>query len=277
MSYRRATIAFAVVASTGLLFVPATANAAHQVSKSTPCSKALISAHLGYRLNADADTVESQQAAFDIGTNIADSDLWVTKDGYIVEIHDNDVSLWTDGHGLITDMTLDQVEQLRTVPHNELIPQLSDSLSLPAGQQAGRYFMFEAEEDVFDDNPVNQQKLVDAVESAGMTGHVIIYTSGWKLSHDLKTLDPNLMVWVKGGPDANPPLSVVQGLNGVMISAHLLTPAVVQEFHSVGAQVIRERAGAESKTTWKNFVRNGADGLMTDDPVFMIKQCRRSA
>ncbi len=276
MLYRRAFVAFTLVSSVGLLCVPVAANASGHLSKSTPCSKALISAHLGYHVNADADTVESQQAAFDIGANIADSDMWVTKDGYIVEIHDDDVSQWTNGHGLITDMTLDQVEQLRTVPHNEQIPQLTDSLALPAAQQPGRYFMFEAEEPVFDNNPVNQQKLVDAVESAGMIDHVIIYTSGWQLSHDLKALDPNLVVWVKGGPDTIPPLSVVQGLNGVMVAASLLTPAVVQEFHNAGISVIRERAGAESKTTWKNFVAKGADGLMTDDPLFMIKQCRKS-
>ena len=153
-----------VLAILGLLAAPA-AQAAHPAD-STPCSKRLISAHQGYRLNDDPDTVQSQQAAFDVGANIADSDLWVTKDGYLVEIHDNDVGHWTNGQGLISDMTLAQVQQLRTVPHGELVPQLGDSLALPIAHEAGRFFMFEAKP-VFED-PVNQQKLVDQIEAAGM-------------------------------------------------------------------------------------------------------------
>lgn len=272
MSYRYAGAAVAFLAALGLFAAPEAAHATSSGS-STPCSNRLISAHQGYRLNDDADTLESQQAAFDIGANIADSDMWVTKDGYIVEIHDNDVSHWTYGHGLITDMTLDQVKQLRTRPHNELVPQLGDSLALSIAHEPGRSLMFEAKP-VFDD-PANRQELDEELNAADMIDHVIIYTSGVKQAHAFKTLDPNLTVWLKGGPDYVPPMSWVQGLDGVMISAPLLTTEVVRQFHDAGIAVIRERVLTETKVNWKRFVTSGADGMMTDDPVIVIRRCRQ--
>jgi glycerophosphoryl diester phosphodiesterase len=256
----------------GLLATPAGARAVHEAD-STPCSKRLISAHQGYRLNDDPDTVESQQAAFDVGSNIADSDLWVTQDGYLVEIHDDDVGHWTDGQGRISEMTLEQVKQLRTVPHGELVPQLADSFAIPVSHEAGRYFMFEAKP-VFED-PGYQQKLVTEIQAAGMVDHVIIYTSGVRMAHALKTLDPNLTVWLKGWGDTVPPMSYVLGLDGIMLSPALITTEVVQQFHDVGIVVIRQRVATEARGNWNRFVSTGADGLMTDDPVFVINKCRK--
>src|SRR4051794_21232906 len=81
----------------------ATEHLAGSANDSTPCSAKLVSTHEGYQVHADGDTIKSQVAAFKIGTNIADSDLWPTKDGYLIQMHDNDVHGSTDGHGLVTE------------------------------------------------------------------------------------------------------------------------------------------------------------------------------
>jgi glycerophosphoryl diester phosphodiesterase len=271
MSYRRVCVLIAIAVSGGLLSAPV-AEAA-QAADSTSCSSRLISAHRGYRANADSDTVESQVAAFEVGANIADSDLWVTKDGYLVEIHDNEVSYWTNGTGLITDKTLAQVQALRTKEHSELVPQLEDSLAIPAAHEAGNYLMFEAKTS-FDD-PVNRQKLDDAIRAAGMIDHVIIYTSGVQQAQAFKQLDPSLTVWLKGGAVHVPPMSWVQGLDGVMLPGTFATADVVSQFHAAGLTVIRERVRTETKANWRRFVLSGADGLMTDHPPIMITRCLR--
>jgi glycerophosphoryl diester phosphodiesterase len=272
MSYQRACVVIALIVSFGLLSAPVAEATRAQGSISSPCTKRLISAHQGYRVNADADTIESQQAAFDIGANLADSDLWVTKDGYIVQIHDDDVSLWTNGTGLVTDMTLAQVKTLRTRPHNERIPRLNSSLALPVAHEAGRYLMFEAKTS-FDD-PANRQRLDDTITQAGMIDHVILYTSDVQRAHALKLLDPALHVWLKGDAAHVPPLSWVAGLNGVMLPANFTTAAVVTQFHTAGFAVIRERVLSETVANWTRFVASGADGLMSDYPKAVIARCR---
>jgi len=269
MKYIRASFAISILVAGGLLVAP-TAQAAHPMD-STPCSKRLISAHEGYTQDADGDTVESQLAAFDIGSNIADSDLWVTKDGYIVQMHDNDVSHSTDGTGLVTQMTLDEILALHTKHFHNAVPQLSDSLALPIAHEAGRYLMFETK---FSFAKRANLKLLDQeITDAGMTNNVIIYTSFLNHAKKLKQIDPDLIVWFKS-VDGVPDVSEVLGLNGVMIPSGALNAAVVDTFHAVGMTVTRERVGVETPTAWTRFVRTGADSLMTYDAPLVIEECR---
>jgi glycerophosphoryl diester phosphodiesterase len=230
----------------------------------------LVSAHEGYKLNADGDTVESQQAAFDIGSNIADSDLWVTKDGYIVEMHDNDVSHSTDGTGLVTQMTLAQVLALHTRYHDDPIPQLNDSLAIQTAHEAGRYLMFETKFSFA--KPAYLQLLDSEINAAGMVNNVIIYSNYMNQLQALKQMDPALTVYYKA-LDSVPDLSQVQDLNGVMLPAPLVTKASVAEFHGAGLSVMRERI-AETQSNWARFVKTGADSLMTDDAPTIIAECQ---
>ena len=242
---------------------------------SKPCDKTLISAHEGYTKNNDADTVESQRAAFRVGSNMADSDLWVTKDGYLVEIHDNDVSKTTDGTGLVTEMTLDQILQLRTKHHHEKVPQLGDSLTINKAHKTGRYLMLETKFPFGQEE--NRQRLVDEITAAGMTDHVVIYSSFLKQAQAIKAMDPGLTVWWKeiSSPDKSAPdLSDLEGVDGVMISPLRLNSTVVSELHAKGMTAIRERTSVENPLKWKAFVESGADGLMTIDPPTVVAECR---
>lgn len=243
-----------------------------QARDATPCANRLISAHQGYRARHDADTVPSQVAAFGIGSNIADTDLWVTADGYLVQMHEADVSYSTSGTGLITEMTIDQVRALRTKYHNELIPTLEESLAIPQLQREGRFLMIETKYSF--QQPENLQKLADALAASGMTSHVIIYSAYLNQVTTLKQIDPSITVWFKSG--TVPTIDEVQGLNGVMISGALLTPENVQQFHDQGLTVIRSRE-TESLANWERFVATQADGLMTDEPKLMVSRCRALA
>jgi glycerophosphoryl diester phosphodiesterase len=273
----RATVVVALLVAGGLLATPV-AQATHPSvdEKSKPCRKTLVSAHEGYTKSHDADTVESQRAAFHVGSNVADSDLWVTKDGYLVEIHDNDVSKTTDGTGLVTQMTLEEIQKLRTRPYHEKVPQLSDSLAIKKAHKSGRYLMLETKW-IFN-NKANLQKLVDEISAAGMTDHVIIYASFLKQMQTLQQMDPDLTVWYKliSSPDkAAPDLSALEGVDGLMVSPLRLTPELVDELHAKGMQVIRERTSVENPLKWKLFLESGADGLMTIDPPYVVAECRK--
>jgi glycerophosphoryl diester phosphodiesterase len=238
---------------------------------STPCASKLISAHQGYRANADADTVASQTAAFNIGANIADSDVWTTSDGYIVEMHDADVAETTNGHGMIYNLTLDEVMALRTKIHNNPVPTLSDSLAIPRLHQPGRYLMVETKP-IFDDHSL-LDVLADNIDAAGMQDHVIIYSGSLQQLYYLKANHPEIHVWYKA--EGVPPLKQVQGFEGVMLLPGQLTADEVTMYHDAGISVIRQRA-AESLAAWNTFLATGADGLMTDKPKLMINFCRNS-
>ena len=265
----RIPVLIALVLAAGALAAPA-AQAAHSAD-STPCPKTLISAHEGYTAQADGDTVDAQQAAYDIGSNIADSDLWVTKDGFIVQIHDNAVSYSTDGTGLVTQMTLDQILALHTKRFHEPVPQLSDSLALAGFHEPGRYLMFETK---FAFAKTKYLDLLDSqITAAGMTGNVIIYSNYLKQVNYLNQIDPALIVLYKS-IDGVPDITQMTGVDGVMIPGGYITPSVVQTFHAAGLTVTRERVANETQGGWDKFVKTGADSLMTDFPTTVIAECR---
>jgi glycerophosphoryl diester phosphodiesterase len=265
-----AAAAAAVVAASIAFVAAPPAQATHHVD-STPCTKRLISAHEGYTAHADGDTVKSQLAAFHVGVNIADSDVWITKDDYFVQRHDNDLSDSTTGTGLITESTLAQVLALRTKHRHEPIPTLDDFLVLPIAHEPGRWLMIETK--FIFANHRYLDWLAAAIATAGMTDHVIIYSQYLDQVDYLKQIDPGLTVWYKALTSIPDP-SEVANLNGVMIPVRLLTASVTQEFHDIGLTVIRERVDDEDQTAWKHFVRTGADGMMTADPVTAVAECK---
>jgi glycerophosphoryl diester phosphodiesterase len=239
-------------------------------ASSTPCSARLISAHEGWQAKADGDTVASQVAAFRIGASFADSDVWVTKDGYIIQMHSNDVSDSTNGHGLVTEMTLSQILALRTQHFHNPIPTLDDSLAIPRAHQPGRYLMFESKFSFASHE--NLDMLAAHIDAAGMTNHVVIYSAYPNQLTYLEQIDPGITTWFKAG--AIPPVSSVTGYDGVMLDAAQMTAENVAEFHAAGLTVIRQRSG-ESPAKWQAFLTTGADGLMSDHATTVIKWCRQ--
>lgn len=129
-------------------------------------------------------------------------------------------------------------------------------------RRTGRYVMLETEYSFQKAGSV--QLLVDKIEASGMESHVIIYSSYNNQLATIKQLDPAITVWAKL-LDSVPPVSDVQGFDGVMLAASLMTADNVAQLHAAGLTVIRQRT-AESLANWNAFLATGADGLMTDSP-----------
>lgn len=61
-----------------------------------------------------------------MGADIVENDIYITKDNHVVVMHDDTVDRTSNGHGKIEEMTLAQVQQLRTKNKNYKIPTLVD-------------------------------------------------------------------------------------------------------------------------------------------------------
>ncbi len=239
---------------------------------STPCTARVISAHEGYTATTDGDTVESQIAAWNMGANVADSDIWKTKDNYYVLRHDNDLSTSTNApYGtLITSLTLAQVQSYTTTQHQEQIPQVKDSLALTQFNQPYRALMFETKWSM---NGHWALKAVDdQIKAVGMSSHVIIYSAVLDQLKYLASIDPELTLWYKAGTP--PAVADLATLDGVMLNAGSITKGIVATYHSAGYTVTRGRVDVETQAAWNGFVRKGADALMTSDPTVVVDWCR---
>ena len=71
-----------------------------------------IIAHRGYSSDHPENTLASFDFAIENGFNNIELDIHMTKDGIPVVMHDADVSRTTDGSGLISEMTFEQIRLL---------------------------------------------------------------------------------------------------------------------------------------------------------------------
>ena len=70
-----------------------------------------VAAHQGNMAKCPANTMPGFLSAYEIGADMIELDLHMTKDGEIVIIHDGDLTRTTDRSGPIADMTLEEIRQ----------------------------------------------------------------------------------------------------------------------------------------------------------------------
>ncbi len=75
-------------------------------------NKPLVIGHRGNSGNAPANTMEAIRQAIDIGVDMIEIDVRLTKDRIPVLIHNDTVDETTDGKGLVSDMSFDQIRKL---------------------------------------------------------------------------------------------------------------------------------------------------------------------
>ena len=80
-------------------------------------SMALIVGHRGSAGHAPENTLLSFRTAIDLGCPVVECDVHLSRDGKIVVIHDKTVDRTTNGSGEVSDMTLEEIKQLRIDCH----------------------------------------------------------------------------------------------------------------------------------------------------------------
>ncbi|MBM7693616.1 glycerophosphoryl diester phosphodiesterase [Peribacillus deserti] len=75
-------------------------------------SRPLVIAHQGGELLAPSNTMAAFDNAANLGVDVLETDLHITKDGHLVAIHDASVDRTTNGKGLVADLTLKEIQSL---------------------------------------------------------------------------------------------------------------------------------------------------------------------
>ncbi|MFC0301241.1 glycerophosphodiester phosphodiesterase [Virgibacillus soli] len=77
----------------------------------------LVMAHQGGLDLAPSSTLEAFQNAANLGVDVIEFDLHITKDGHLVAIHDPTVDRTTDGTGRVNNLTLQEIKSLDAAAH----------------------------------------------------------------------------------------------------------------------------------------------------------------
>ena len=96
----------------------------------------LAVSHRGDWRYAPENSLMAVQRCIDLGMDVVEIDVRLTKDGVLVAMHDKTVDRTTNGKGLLSEMTLDEVKQLRLknacgVRHSrQQVPTLEEIMTL---------------------------------------------------------------------------------------------------------------------------------------------------
>ncbi len=99
-------------------------------------NKILVSGHRGESCFGLENTMFSFKRALSIGVDMIETDVHMTKDGYLILMHDESVERTTNGNGIIKELTLDEIKALDATVNAkidvlpEAPPMLSELLEL---------------------------------------------------------------------------------------------------------------------------------------------------
>ncbi|MDQ8952344.1 glycerophosphodiester phosphodiesterase family protein [Acinetobacter rudis] len=88
--------------------------------------KPLVVGHRGVPSLEDENTLEGAKRAVELGADAVENDIYITKDNHLVIMHDATVDRTTNGKGLIEDMTLAEVKQLKTQVKGYAVPTMAE-------------------------------------------------------------------------------------------------------------------------------------------------------
>ncbi|MFS0779361.1 glycerophosphodiester phosphodiesterase [Neobacillus sp. 3P2-tot-E-2] len=147
-------------------------------------NRPLVIAHQGGELLAPSNTMASFENAANMGVDVLETDIHITKDGHLVTIHDPSVDRTTNGKGNVADLTLAELQSFDAGYHfKDLEGDYSfrgKGVYIPTVDEMFQTFNdLKIEIEIKDDNPPERieeiaSKLWDLIEKYQMEDKIII-------------------------------------------------------------------------------------------------------
>ncbi len=230
--------------------------------------KVLAIGHRGALGHAPENTIVSLEKGLELGCDLVEIDIHMTRDGELVVMHDADVSRTTDGHGHIVDMTLAEIKQLdasvRWAPHyrNERVPTLAEVLAWAVGRIE---LCIEVKGDplVY---PGTEEKLVALLRQYDMVEKSVIISFHHTSIRRVKELEPAATTGALLVAGVADPVAVARAAlaDSLRPNKEHITPEAVRQLHDAGlachAWVIND------EETLDRYVQMGIDSFGVDYP-----------
>lgn len=231
----------------------------------SPAADALaVIAHRGGAVGSGAPegTIGAFEAALEAGADWLEFDVRRTADGVLVVLHDETVDRTTSGTGLITGLTLAEVQAL-DAGGGARIPTVQAVVDV--AMRAGIPILPEIKQGV--GTPGVTGQLVDLLRTSGYLERTIIQSSAAETLDELRRLAPEAKAcWITGFGrlDISSPPADAEYIcaMGEMV---LLNPDMVRQAHEAGRKVFAWWAGLETAITDGILESYGVDGLIVDD------------
>lgn len=227
-------------------------------------------AHRGLSSQFPENTILAFQKALDIGIDWMEFDLQITSDDHLVVMHDKTVDRTTNGRGLVSDLTLEQIQALDAGAHlgatfaGEKVPTFEEVLDLLAGKaKMAVELKFEGFE------PIAQ--VLDILQDRNLIDQVSISSFDLDKLPEVKRLCAvcSTTALVKPGKDVSKNWVAEVQKYGVDVFGPLhadTTQEMVDVAHDEGLTVRCWGLGKDQGPALERMIDLGVDGMTTDCP-----------
>lgn len=211
--------------------------------------------HRGARAYEPENTLRSFKKALEIGVDAIEFDVRKTKDGQLVVIHDPDVKRTTDGEGLVSELTLEQIKALST-EKGEKIPTLKEALD----------FLDKKVKIVIELKETGvEEKVLAAVHENELQRNIVIVSFKEDALRKVKELDRDVktgLIYVK---HKNPVKAALDLEASYLLPLYRFThTANVKKAHDNGLKVIVWTINNPEEVA--EYQKKGVDGIASDKP-----------
>ena len=155
-------------------------------------------AHRGGRGLFPENTLYAFEHALAMNVQILETDAWLTLDGHVVLSHDASVDRTTEGHGLIMEMTLDEVKSLDAAywfsrDGGQTYPLRGQDITIPTLEEAFQRFpdaRFSIE--IKQASPPMVEDTLSLIEEYGMSEKVCVGSFHDPVIQEVRRLKPDM-------------------------------------------------------------------------------------
>lgn len=211
--------------------------------------------HRGARAYEPENTLRSFKKAMELGVDAVELDVRKTKDGQLVVIHDADVKRTTNGKGLVSELTLKEIQSLST-EKDEKIPTLEEALDC-LGKKV-RVFIELKETGI-------EEQVLAVVNKKALKKSVVIVSFLEDALRKIRELDAEAETGLIYAKHKNPLKAALELKAQWLLAFYRFThTANVQKAHENGLKVIVWTVNTPEEVA--EMVKKGVDGVSSDKP-----------
>lgn len=255
----------------------------------------LVHGHRGARALRPENTIPAFQYAIEIGADVLEMDVAVTKDNVLVISHDPHINsaICQGPHPgvAIRELTLAELRQYdcgalknprfpkqQPVPGTR-IPTLDEVLSLSAGNN----IQFNIETKSFPDHPeltpppdIFAKMMLEVIRKHQLESRSIVQSFDFRTLREMKRLAPEIRLAALWEGARRPFVEIAQEAMAGLISPDftLVTPEQVQASHAAKLEVVPWTA--DTPEAWRKLIDAGVDAIITDDPAALIAYLKQA-
>ena len=235
-----------------------------------------VIAHRGFSGQFPENTLAAFGAAVEVGADMIELDVSLSRDRVPVVIHDETLDRTTSGSGRVQDFTLTELQRLDAGScfasefRDARIPTLEEVF-----RQVGKQIAINVElkPEGFEDNDPEdalEQQVLDLIRSHGLAESTVLSSFEWRFFPRIRKHNPEIplaVLWDEGPLESA--LETAQSNRAIAINPdeEKLTPPLVGQVHSAGLRVLSYTVNMRERM--REVLSWGVDGLFTNEPVLM--------